>query len=315
MEQNINPLIAEFIVDLQTKGLSSHVITEYPCYIKEFHAFIDGGDLLCVDETTIKNYLVHLRSRNTKRVGRQNKLAKSSIKRYMAALSVFFDFLSWNGKIARNPVPGVRKQYMRDYKAHDASQRRQCITIGQAKTLLNSILDVREKAVVVLLLKTGMRRHELSELDLSNVDIQNLTVHIKPTSKRSNEIVYFDPETAIILSKWLKARGMENKNKIDALFLDRFGNRLSPVAICRIVTKHATVMGLHDPSSTRLENKLTPHSLRHAFTTWLNDAGMRREMIQFLRGDSGTESIDTYIHFTDATVKKAYLQYMPSLGL
>jgi integrase/recombinase XerD len=315
MEQNIDPLIDEFIIDLKTKGVSSHTITEYPRYVMEFHAFIGGGDLLAVDETVVKNYLVHLRSRTTKRVGRQNKLAKSSIKKYMAALSVFFDFLFWNGKITINPVPRVRKQYMRDYKAHNASQRRRCITIPQAKTLVESILDPREKAVVLLLLKTGMRRHELAELDLSSVDLPNLTIHIKPTAKRSNEIVYFDSETANILSKWLKVREKENKNKINALFLDRFGNRLSPVAICRIVTKHAAVVGLHDPSSIRLEDKLTPHSLRHAFTTWLTDAGMKREMIQFLRGDTGTESIDTYIHFTDATVKRAYLEYIPKLNI
>ena len=314
MAQQID-LIAEFIIDLKTKGVSSHTITEYPRYVMEFHAFIGGGDLLSVDETAIKNYLVHLRSRTTKRVGRQNKLAKASIKKYMAALSVFFDFLFWNGKIARNPVPRVRKQYMRDYKAHNASQRRQCITIDQAKTLIDAILDPREKAVVVVLLKTGMRRHELSELDLSDVDIPNLTVHIKPTAKRSNEIVYFDHETAIILSKWLKVREKENKNKINALLLDRFGKRLSPVAICRIVTKHAAVVGLHDPSGTHLEDKLTPHSLRHAFTTWLRGAGMQREMIQFLRGDVGSESIDTYLHFDGATVKQAYLEYIPQLGL
>jgi hypothetical protein len=42
---------------------------------------------------------------------------------------------------------------------------------------------------------------------------------------------------------------------------------------------------------------------------------MKREMIQFLRGDTGTESIDTYIHFTDATVKRAYLEYMPKLNI
>jgi integrase/recombinase XerD len=308
-------LIAEFVTDLQTKGVSSHTITEYPRYVQEFHDFIGSGDLLAVDETTIKNYLVHLRSRTTKRVGRQNKLAAASIKKYMAAISVFFDFLHWNDKIARNPVTRVRKQYMRDYKVHNAAQRRQCVSIEDAKKLVKSILDPKERAIVVLLLKTGMRRHELSELDVQDIDLPNLTIHIKPTAKRSNEIVYFDSETANIMSKWLKQREKENKNKITALFLDRFGNRLSPVAICRIVTKHAAVVGLHDPDSTRLEDKLTPHSLRHAQTTWLHDAGMQREMIQFLRGDTGTESIDTYIHFTGETVKKAYLEYMPKLGL
>lgn len=204
---------------------------------------------------------------------------------------------------------------MKDYKAHDASQRLQCITIPQAKQLVESILEPKEKVVVLLLLKTGLRRHELSELDINSVDLANLTIHIKPTAKRAGEIVYVDEETTNVISKWLKIRERENKNNDPALFSDRFQNRLSPNAIREIVVKHATAEGLHDPNSDRLEAKLTPHSLRHYFSSRLRESGCPREIVQILRGDAGTDAIDTYLHFDQASIKSAYLDYVPKLGI
>jgi len=317
----MDQMIEEFRTDLKTKGVSNRTVNEYPLYVRAFQTFV-GGDLLSVDENVVKNYLAYLRERHPKRPlvaghiddgGR--KLTKATLKKYMSGLSAFYDFLLWNGKIARNPVSSVRKRYMKDYKAHDTSQRRQCPTIAQAKKLVESILDPKEKAVVLLLIKTGLRRHELYDLNVDAVNMENQTIRIKPTAKRSNEIVYFDKETANVLGKWLKIRERENSNNIPALFLDRFQNRLSPLAICNIVTKHATAVGLHDPNSNRLEDKLTPHSLRHYFSTRLRERGCPRDIVQILRGDVGTESIDTYLHYSAEDVKQAYLDYVPPLGI
>jgi len=298
-------LISLFKADLQTRDLSpATTIIQYPRYIRELSTFT-GGNLLSVDEDILTRYLTHLR----KRVG------PTSIKRYFSVLSSFFEFLVWKKYITSNPVLSVRKHYLKAYKSHNAAQRRQCISIDQAKKLVKSILDPKERVILVLLLKTGMRRKELSELDINNIDLPNLTIHIKPTRKRSNEIVYFDEETAFIIGKWLKIREKENKNKIDALFFNRFGNRLSVMAINRIVEKHAIANGLHDPSSPRLEDRFSPHSCRHWFTTVMIDAGCPRQYVQELRGDVGREAIDGYYHLNPKTLKESYLACIPKFGL
>jgi integrase/recombinase XerD len=297
-------LIVEFEADLQTRGLCDDTVEQYPMHIRAFYGFV-GGNLLGVNEEVLVNYLAHMRT---------NKVKQTSIKRYFTILSTFFDFLVFKKYIASSPVtPAFRKHYLKSYKRHDTEQRRQCITIRQAKTLIESILDPRERAVVVLLLKTGIRRKELSELDVTDVDIANKTIHIKPTGKRSNEVIYFDEETALVLNRWLKRR--VNKNKIPALFLDRFENRLSPIAINQIVIKHATAVGLHNPESKRLEDRLTPHSLRHFFTTRMLEAGCPREYVQELRGDTSQSAIDIYYHIDKTKLQKAYLDCVPQLGI
>jgi integrase/recombinase XerD len=208
-----------------------------------------------------------------------------------------------------------RRLYLKSHKRHDVAQRRQCPTVEQAKLLVQSILDPKELAVVVLLLKTGMRRHELSELNVESLDLKNMIIHVQPTGKRSNEILYYDLETSIVLERWLKVREKLNKNKLDALFLDHFGNRLSGEAIYKIVIKHATAVGLHDPNSKRLDKRLTAHSLRHYFSTRMREAGMSREYVMELRGDSTHDAIDAYIHIDKKKLQEDYLALVPPLDL
>jgi integrase/recombinase XerD len=201
-----------------------------------------------------------------------------------------------------------------NYKSHDTAQHRQCIYVGQAQSLVRSILDPEEKAIIVLFLRTGMLLGELVSLDVGDVDMDAMTIRLHPTGKRSNEIVYFDYETSRVLARWLRLR---DSAKTKALFIGRNGRRLSPDAIERIVTKHAVANELHDPSSNRhqLQSRLTPHCLRHWFTTRLIEAGCPREYVKELRGDSRTDVIDIYTHIDKKKLKAIYLAKIPQLGL
>jgi integrase/recombinase XerD len=301
-------LIEEFHDNLQTRHLSETTIRQYPLYVLKFSYFV-GGDLLAVDKETLTRYLEHLQRRN---------VGQTSIKRYFAGLSAFYNFMVFRDYIAANTItPAFRTYYLTERKNHDASQRRKCPTIQEAQKLVQNILDPKDRAVVVLFLKTGIRLGELSRLDMKDVDMENMTIRIKPTAKRSNEIVYFDGEAAYVIQKWLIRREKENTKKIDALFLDRYGKRLSSVSISRLVNKYAVVSELHDPSSDRhdLQKRLTPHCLRHFWTTQMIDAGMQREYVKELRGDSRHEAIDVYHHISRERLKRAYMAYVPQLGL
>lgn len=307
-KQDQAALIVAFKADLKDRNLSADTVTQYPQYVHTFYDFT-GGNLLGVDDETLIRYLAHLRQRG---------LGQSTIKRYFASLAAFYDFLMFKKQIAANPVSSMfRKRYLKDRKTHDTSQRRQCITVDQAKLLVGSILDNRERAVVVLLLKTGMRRHELSELDLDDVDLPNQVIRLKPTAKRSFETAFIDDETIFVLNRWIKLREKDNKKQIPALFLDKFGNRLSKQAIARIVRKHAAVVGLHDPNSTRkqLQKRFSSHCCRHFWATAMFDAGMSREMIKKLRGDSQQEAVDGYYDLTIAKLKARYLACIPKLDI
>jgi integrase/recombinase XerD len=299
-------LITEFKADLQRRQLSAAVIKTYPLYVRAFKDFT-GCDLLFVNIKTLVSYLDHLQERN---------VAKTSVKRYIAGLGAFYNFLVIMEYIMVNPItPAFRKYYLKSYKSHNVSQRRQAISIAQAQKLVTSILDPKDRAVVVLLLKTGLRVGELTKLNISDVDLSTQTIRLHPTEKRSLETAFFDDETSRVLARWLRQR--DGGAKTDALFLDRYGNRISTESVGRIVNRYAVANGLHDPSSDRhdLHKRLTPHSCRHAWTTWLRRAGMSREIRQTLRGDAIKEAVDTYDHLEEDELRASYLRCIPQFGL
>ncbi|MGD0953933.1 MAG: tyrosine-type recombinase/integrase [Methanotrichaceae archaeon] len=301
-------LIQEFKASLKTAGRSKDTVEQYPQTVRVLYDFT-GGDLLGVNEDTLTKYLDHLR--NTK------KLSQASITRYFAIFGTFFDFLVFKKYMEANPVTSAfKKYYLRSYKKQEASRRR-CPTTEEVKLLVHSILTPREQAPVVLLFKTGVRCHECCELDISDVDFDNLTLHVHPTGKRTNTEVYFDKETSRVLKRWLNRRADDNP----ALFLDSFGNRLSPTALERLFTRNAAACGLCDPSSKKLEDKLTPHCARHWFVTTLmgeeedDDNGMKENFVKELRGDKSRDVISVYHHISKQKLKQSYLDHMPLLGL
>jgi integrase/recombinase XerD len=305
MTKTTEDLLAEFEVWLGGRNVSRDTLKDYPRHVRVFCNFF-SGDLLSVDEEILVGYVAHLRKRG---------VTQNSIKRYFTGLSNFFKFLVWKKYIPTNPVIPVQQDYLKSYKTHDVSQRRQVITVEQAKKLVAGILDSRERAIIVLFLKTGIRNHELVELDIDDVDFANLSISLKPTGKRSNETVFFDEETARVLKRWLKQREKENKNNLPALFLDRYGSRLTVRASSRIVRKHAIAVGLHKQSSKRPRDRLSPHSFRYYFTTRMLDAGMPRDFVQQFRGDVGNDAIDTYNEIDMTKVKASYLACVPQLDL
>jgi integrase/recombinase XerD len=206
------------------------------------------------------------------------------------------------------------KRYLQTYK-DNSGEERQLVSVEQAAKLAGSALAARDQAIILLFLKTGMRRGEMVRLDLSDINMTEMSLTLKETAKRSNRLLFFDSETSEALSRWLAIRGRKLGHEGPALFLSSEGTRLSKNQLQRIVTKHAQMVSLHDPNSSKLEDKFGPHCCRHWFTTHLRRAGMPREFIQELRGDVRREAIDIYDHIDKEELRRSYLACIPQLGI
>jgi integrase/recombinase XerD len=89
---------------------------------------------------------------------------------------------------AKNYIRGVRARYIRRYK--EDSEEQKPISVEDMALMLNSTLDIRDKAVIALLAKTGMSRNELVTLDVSDVDLIENRIKLKPTAKKTNRTVF-----------------------------------------------------------------------------------------------------------------------------
>ncbi len=127
--------------------------------------------------------------------------------------------------LVSNPIIPFRRRYLLQYKNND-SEPRQLISIDQAAMLINSVLHSRDKAFLTLLFKTGMRLGELCSLEVGDLDMQDMSLELKPTAKCSNRQLFFDHETARMLQAWLASR--PDVNSGSPLFISTRKQRISP---------------------------------------------------------------------------------------
>jgi len=206
-----------------------------------------------------------------------------------------YKYLEWEGYIEENPVPAFRERYM-DNKRQSSTSKRQLISVEEMSSLVHSIIDPRNRALVLTLAKTGIRRGELVTIDVDDVDWEEQSITLEPKPKRSNRLVFFDGECAQSLKRWMSARANDDDVEAEALFTNQHGTRLQRNSIYRAVTKHAEKVDLHDPDSQDLQERFTPHCCRHWFTTHFRKAEMQREFIKELRGDTCGDAIDISDH-------------------
>ncbi|MEM2522801.1 MAG: tyrosine-type recombinase/integrase [Candidatus Bathyarchaeia archaeon] len=305
-------LINEFIADCRLRNFSSESIRSYKSILRITCAFLrrNGYSFVNLDKHVLKRLLEYLAF--------DKGYSVKTLENYFSALSSFYDFLVYEGVVEKNHVLPFRKRYIRQYKTgrYVEDPPRKLISVEQMRMLIDSILDPRDKAIVTLLAKTGIRRKELINIDLDDINWEEQSIQLKPHPKRSNLTVFFDDECARVLLRWLNARKYYPVSPdCRALFVNERGERLNRHGVYDVITKYAEKVGLHNPNSKRMEDHFTPHCCRHWFTTWLLRNGMPREYVKELRGDKRSEAIDIYHHIDKKELRRAYLACIPRLGI
>ncbi len=304
-------LLQGFAKDCQTRRMSHNSILSYLSAVRIFLDFVEQRQIVVVnvDKSVLKDYIDHLLD--------DRKVSYKTLSYQFSALSAFYEWMVFEETITVNPVPPVRKRYLQRYKGGVGLQEegRKLISVKEMGDLVRSIVSSRDRAVVVLLAKTGVRRGELVSIDLDDVDMELMSVKLKPKAKRTNRLVFFDEEGKRALLDWLNMRRLYAKSDCKALFISTGGGRLNKNHIYDIVVSSAERAGLHIPTSEKLEDHFTPHCCRHWFTTHLMRAGMPREHVQELRGDVRPDAVDIYYHIDPDDLRKSYLAHMPRLGL
>ena len=305
MGQMNSDLLDLFCQDCQMRNIRD--IKTYRSYIKMYLELLESRskDPRMTNKDDLKVFLSCLRQRGLK---------QASTDKAFTCLSSLYTYLVDEEVIPTNPIIPFKRRYLRKYKEDSVSEARQIISVDQASLLVNSTLNSRDKAILVLLFKTGMRLGELCRLDLDDINHKNMTIKLKPTAKRSNRLLFFDNETEDALQAWLRFREKKYPDG-SGLFLSRLGTRISSVDVGYLFKKHAVRAGLHNPESKRLEDRFTPHCCRHWFTTHLIRAGMPRDFVKELRGDVRHEAIDIYNHIDKKELKESYLAHIPQLGI
>jgi len=185
------------------------------------------------------------------------------------------------------------------------------ISSEQTQRLLSSIdvtniSGVRDRALIETLYTTGMRVSEISSLNIDDIIDKN---KIKLLGKGSKPRVVFMSDAARDwIDQYVKLCSKKFKNsQNNALFLNRFGTRLSVRSIQNLVKKYGYKSGIGI--------SLHPHLLRHTFATHMLSNGADLRTVQTLLGHSKVSTTQIYTQVANNDMKRSYFNSHPRVSL
>ncbi len=258
-----------------------------------------------------KKHLFDIKERDVDKWLREKKSQTefSTKSKVTGILKVFYDFLIKRKYIAENPFAEISQDMRRQAKRRRTS--RPILTVADVAKIIRATTDPRERAILLILYKTGMRRGELVQLELENISWEERRIDIPRRKGGSSGYVYFDDECARTLRIWISVRVANGTN---ALFTGMRGERITQTSVGVIVKKNGIKCGV-GKDTTDPSKAITPHVFRYAFTTHLAGNRCHPKVIQMLRGDADRTMLDRYTQFTPEQVKGEYLRTIPKLGV
>ena len=168
------------------------------------------------------------------------------------------------------------------------------------RRLLSEIDHVRDRAIVMVLLRTAMRIGELLSTLVGEVNLRERKIEIYEAEKtRIGRVVYVSDDALTALKAWLEKRDPGKPY----LFYAQGKQRMTYTAARAMLCKYLHKAGLS-------EKGYSLHSLRHTCATELLNAGMRLECLQQLLGHSSVEMTRRYARLTDKTREEEYFKAM-----
>ncbi|MFV0540457.1 MAG: tyrosine-type recombinase/integrase [Aestuariibaculum sp.] len=232
----------------------------------------------------------------------ESGISNRSINRKTSALNTYYKFLLKTKTTSVNPLA--------KHRALKVSKKVQVpFSEAEIKTVLESTMfedgfaGIRDKLIVELFYSTGIRRIELIEIKLNNVDIENK--QLKVLGKRNKErIIPLLPSVTKTLKVYLQERhALENIKDPEYLFLSQKGVKIYETLVYRIINSYF--------SRASAKVKKSPHILRHSFATHLLNQGADLNAVKELLGHTSLAATQVYAHNSIAELKKVYTNAHP----
>ena len=278
------------------KNYAEHTITAYQKDLEVFKSYLldefSDGDLKAISYTQIRSWIIQLVD---------GGLSNRSINRKVSSLNSYYKFLIKIGDLKHSPLA-----------KHKALKVQKKVHIPFSEEEINTVLSgavthdfeaLRNKLIVELFYSTGIRRSELINLKISDVDLaqQQIKVLGKRNKERYIPLIYTVQDT---LKLYLDMRStLKQILAPDFLFLTQKGAKIYGTLVYRIINTYF--------SEVSSKVKKSPHILRHSFATHLLNHGADLNAVKELLGHSSLAATQVYTHNNIAELKKVYAKSHP----
>jgi len=251
-----------------------------------FYGTLGKRDLKDLQRSDLEAFIEHEQDRG---------MHITTVKTRMAWIVAFLHYL-----IEQELIPGTALKKRIRFKLPDLLPR--AMHPDDVKKLLSIIDCTRDRALILLLLRTGMRIGEVLSLTINDLDLKGRKVHLYQGEKNDQgRVVYLSNDAVFSLKRWLRWRDPEQ-----FVFARKEEAPLSYSAARSLFKKYLIEAGLDHKG-------YTVHSLRHTYASELLNAGMRLEVLQQLMGHQDIEMTRRYARLTDRTREEEYFRAMTTI--
>jgi len=274
------------------KKYSPHTINAYLNDIVYFESFssaqFNQDDIDQVNYSQIRSWIVSLVD---------DGISNVSVNRKIASLKAFYKFLLKTKQIAVSPL-----------LKHKALKTPKKIQIPFSEKEVVGILDqiqkaegfegIRDRLIIDLFYTTGIRRAELLNLKLSNVNVSTSTIKVLGKRNKERILPILPIVVEQVVSYFYERSHLEMINDLDLFFITKKGLKLSESFVYRLINTYF--------STVSEKVKKSPHILRHTFATHLLNNGADLNSVKELLGHSSLASTQVYTHSSLSELKKVY---------
>jgi integrase/recombinase XerD len=305
--EGIERLLLDFLAYLELeRGLSRNTLEAYRSDLLQFGEFLERRRLNAVEAR--HGDLAAFLSELAQGVNERPPVAAATLQRKAACLRSFYRHLRREGAIEHDPTAELRGPPRTKRLPLVLSREEVGMLLNEPKG--SEPRALRDRALLEVMYACGLRASEAVGLELADVDLEEGMLRAR--GKGSKERVVPIGRQAVAAQRVYLQRGRPalvgasnvDRSKIDQhLFVNRRGTGLTRQGLYKIIQGHAARVGLQD--------RMSPHTLRHTFATHLLAGGCDLRSLQEMLGHADLSTTQVYTHLSAERLKDAYFNAHP----
>ena len=291
------------------RRLSENTLKAYQLDLKHFECFLTEKGFnetidLALTKSVIQQYIAEM----------NEQYAVKTVKRRLAALRGFCNWLEEGAMLLNNPFQQMKLRIREPFRLPSAMTMKEVQLVleavyekgmyysGRSLGMTTQFLHYRDILVIEMLFATGVRVQELCSIRFNDMDFFHRTVRIVGKGNKER-IIYYGNDAVNYAMKQYNWIRKEMCFGGDYLFVNKFGDPLSPQAVRNIIKKYVILADI--------KRNITPHSFRHTFATLLLEEGVDLRYIQEYLGHSSISTTQIYLHVADKKALKLLAKKHP----
>lgn len=254
------------------KRYSNNTQRIYCNYFKDYCVYFNEEKLEDVTKNQINSYILEMIKLKNISISQQNQRIN--------AIKFYYE-----------KVLGRQKQYYELHRPKKEHKLPKVLSKNEVKNILNSCNNIKHKCILMLIYSAGLRRSELIDLKISDIDSERMVINISGAKGKKDRISLLSDNLLQLLRQYYR-----EYNPKTFLFEGQAGGKYSPTSIANILKKAAL--------KANVKKTVTPHMLRHSFATHLLEQGTDLRYIQELLGHKSSKTTEIYTYVSKRAIDK-----------